>query len=120
MGENSFKIADVVSPEKQSALQALTTVGIDIGSRQSKAVMISGDYIHTAITASGVHPHETAARLVDRMLKAAHLSRSSIAQMGSYGQTECPGTISCLRPDEHFDAGVLASDERLPAWATWR
>jgi acyl-CoA synthetase (AMP-forming)/AMP-acid ligase II len=33
---------------------------------------------------------------------------------GGYGQTECPATISTLRPDEHFAAdGQLASDERL-------
>jgi acyl-CoA synthetase (AMP-forming)/AMP-acid ligase II len=33
--------------------------------------------------------------------------------MECYGQTECPATISSMRPDEHFDAGALASDERL-------
>ena len=33
--------------------------------------------------------------------------------MGGYGQTEAPGTISCLPPDAHFANGKLASDERL-------
>jgi acyl-CoA synthetase (AMP-forming)/AMP-acid ligase II len=33
--------------------------------------------------------------------------------MGGYGQTEAPGSISFLRPDEHFIDGALASDERL-------
>ncbi len=33
--------------------------------------------------------------------------------MGGYGQTECPATIACLRPDEHLVAGQLAPDERL-------
>ena len=33
--------------------------------------------------------------------------------MGGYGQTEAPGSISYLRPDEHFVDGALASDERL-------
>jgi acyl-CoA synthetase (AMP-forming)/AMP-acid ligase II len=33
--------------------------------------------------------------------------------MGGYGQTEAPGTISFLRPEEHFVDGKLASDERL-------
>ena len=32
---------------------------------------------------------------------------------GGYGQSEALGSISNLRPDEHFDGGVLASDERL-------
>jgi predicted CoA-substrate-specific enzyme activase len=86
MSENSsFKIRDIISPEKLSAVQAVTTVGIDIGSRQSKAVMVSGDYIHTAITASGVDPAHTASRLVDKLLKAAQLERHAIKQICGTG-----------------------------------
>jgi len=33
--------------------------------------------------------------------------------MGGYGQTEAPGTISFLRPEEHFVDGKIAPDERL-------
>jgi acyl-CoA synthetase (AMP-forming)/AMP-acid ligase II len=33
--------------------------------------------------------------------------------MGGYGQTECPASISYLPPDEHFQNGQIASDERL-------
>ncbi len=33
--------------------------------------------------------------------------------MGGYGQTEAPASIAYLPPDEHFDGGKLASDERL-------
>ncbi len=33
--------------------------------------------------------------------------------MGGYGQTEAPASIAYLPPDEHFEAGKLASDERL-------
>jgi acyl-CoA synthetase (AMP-forming)/AMP-acid ligase II len=33
--------------------------------------------------------------------------------MGGYGQTEAPGTISFLRPEEHFVDGRIAPDERL-------
>jgi len=84
-GTSSFKISDVVAPEKIPAMQPVTTIGIDIGSRQSKAVMVSGDTIHTAITASGVHPHETAARLVGKLLKASTLSRSDIAMIAGTG-----------------------------------
>ena len=32
---------------------------------------------------------------------------------GGYGQTEAPGSISYLPPDEHFQNGKIASDERL-------
>ena len=33
--------------------------------------------------------------------------------MGGYGQTEAPAAIAYLRPDEHFEQGRLAPDERL-------
>jgi predicted CoA-substrate-specific enzyme activase len=85
MSQSSFKIAEVIAPEKLSALQPVTTIGIDIGSRQSKAVMVGADYVHTAITASGVHPHETAARLLDKLLKASTLSRGDIARIAGTG-----------------------------------
>jgi predicted CoA-substrate-specific enzyme activase len=85
MSEHSFKIADVISPEKLPSMQPVTTVGIDIGSRQSKAVLVTGDYIHTAITASGVHTQETATRLVNKLLKASTLSRESIAMISGTG-----------------------------------
>lgn len=85
MAESSFRTADVLAPEKLSDLQPVTTIGIDIGSRQSKAVMVSGDYVHTAITASGVHPHETAARLVEKLLKASKLARQEVAQICGTG-----------------------------------
>lgn len=34
---------------------------------------------------------------------------------GGYGQTEAPGTISTMPPDDHFVAGQIASDSRLSA-----
>jgi acyl-CoA synthetase (AMP-forming)/AMP-acid ligase II len=33
--------------------------------------------------------------------------------MGGYGQTEAPGSIAYLTPDEHLVAGAVAPDERL-------
>jgi len=32
-----------------------------------------------------------------------------------YGQTEAPGAIASMRPDEHFVGGIVAPDERLSA-----
>jgi len=35
--------------------------------------------------------------------------------MQGYGQTEAPGGIAILRPDDHFQGGQVASEERLSA-----
>jgi (R)-2-hydroxyacyl-CoA dehydratese activating ATPase len=85
MSESSFKIADVIDPRKIPELQPVTTVGIDIGSRQSKAVMLTAEHVHTVITASGVHPHETAQRLVNKLLILAALPRSDISMIAGTG-----------------------------------
>lgn len=85
MAESSFRIADVLAPEKLSSLQSVTTVGIDIGSRQSKAVLLTGDHIHTVLTASGVHPGETAIRMVNKLLKTSGVQRSDIAMVAGTG-----------------------------------
>lgn len=82
---SSFKISDVIDHDKLSDMQPVTTVGIDIGSRQSKAVMVSGDFVHTTITASGVNPAQTAARLVDKLLKASQLDRRNISMICGTG-----------------------------------
>jgi acyl-CoA synthetase (AMP-forming)/AMP-acid ligase II len=44
--------------------------------------------------------------------------REAIAVFGPvmiefYGQTECPGTVAIMRPEEHFVNGRIANDERL-------
>lgn len=85
MSESSHKIADVLDPRKVSALQPVVTVGIDIGSRQSKAVMLTGEHVHTVITASGVHPGETAIRMVNKLLKNSGIDRSAIAMIAGTG-----------------------------------
>lgn len=85
MAESSFRTADVLAPEKLSSLQSVTTVGIDIGSRQSKAVLLAGDHVHTVLTASGVHPGETAIRMVSKLLKISGVQRSDIAMVAGTG-----------------------------------
>jgi predicted CoA-substrate-specific enzyme activase len=85
MADNSFRTADVIDPRKVSSLQPVVTVGIDIGSRQSKAVMLAGDHVHTVLTASGVHPAETAIRMVNKLLKESGVQRSDIVMIAGTG-----------------------------------
>jgi len=61
------------------------TVGIDIGSRQAKAVLLADGAIYTAITASEVDQQETADRLVKKLRKASGLQAADIAHAVSTG-----------------------------------
>jgi activator of 2-hydroxyglutaryl-CoA dehydratase len=58
------KIQDVLDHRYAVALSEHNTLGIDIGSRQAKAVLFADGVVYTAITASEVDQQETADRLV--------------------------------------------------------
>jgi predicted CoA-substrate-specific enzyme activase len=73
-----MKARDVIAKERLGDVEGNCVVGIDIGSRQAKAILIAGDEIHTAITGSGVNQQETAARLLRKLLKAANITRGDL------------------------------------------
>ena len=74
-----MKASEIIAGEKLSDLLDIHTLGIDVGSRQAKAVLILGDQIFTAVTASGVDAQETADRLLRKIVKQAGIQRSAIA-----------------------------------------
>ena len=74
-----MKVVDVIADTKVSELKHSHAIGIDIGSRQAKAVLIKDQNVYTAITASGVDSQETSDRLVKKLLKQAGTERSDIA-----------------------------------------
>jgi predicted CoA-substrate-specific enzyme activase len=71
--------SEVLADEKVSDLKDVPVLGIDVGSRQAKAVLIRGGEIHTAITASGVDTQETADRLLRKVVKSTGIQRQDIA-----------------------------------------
>lgn len=78
MAVKSVQITDVIAKERCPGLNENSTIGIDIGSRQSKAVLIHGKYIHTIINASGVDSQETADRLIRKLFEATGIARNEI------------------------------------------
>lgn len=76
---NSLKISEVIAKERISDLIDVNTIGIDIGSRQSKAVLIYGKELHTVITASGVDSQETAERLIEKLIRGTGISWDDIS-----------------------------------------
>lgn len=77
----SMNISEVVPKERLPELidDNITTIGVDIGSRQSKAVLIHDKKIYTVITASGVDSQETAERLIGKLIRGTGISRSRIS-----------------------------------------
>lgn len=75
----------LLNPKKEELLDGKSVVGIDIGSRQSKAVLLHQDKIYAAITASDVDSQRTAQRLLNRLLKEANIEQGEIAAISGTG-----------------------------------
>jgi predicted CoA-substrate-specific enzyme activase len=74
-----------IAPRRLDDLGKHTTVGIDLGSRQAKAVFLNGQHLLTAITATGTDAQETADRLLGKLLAASGRARSEIDYVVSTG-----------------------------------
>lgn len=70
-------------------------IGLDIGSRTAKGVLLDNDTIHTAITDTGFFMQKTADGLVQTLLEKAHLDISRIDYIVSTGY----GRISLVFKD---------------------
>ena len=108
-----MKKHDVIADDRLSDLKSTNVIGVDIGSRQAKAIFVSGDEVTTAITASGVRAQETAERLLNKIFKQTGLSRKEVGYIvgTGYGRiaiefddvpTEIVTEISCHAMGAHF------------------
>ena len=74
-----MRIQDSIAPRYAEEWGPRSTIGIDIGSRQAKAVLLTNGELHTAITASEVDQQETADRLVKKLKRSSGFSPTDIA-----------------------------------------
>lgn len=75
----------LLNPKKEELLDGKSVVGIDIGSRQSKAILLHQDKIYAVITASDVDSQKTAERLLKRLLKEAKIEQEEISAISGTG-----------------------------------
>lgn len=76
------KIKDIAS----KSFQAFDNViGIDIGSRAAKAVLLSGENLYTALIPTGMYMQESAEELIERLLSEACLKREEIRHIVGTG-----------------------------------
>jgi predicted CoA-substrate-specific enzyme activase len=74
-------------------------IGVDIGSRSSKAVLIHGDRVEAALIPTGLFTQETADALIAELLQRACLERRQIAKIVGTGY----GRIALTFPDIPFE-----------------
>lgn len=73
-----YDLSDVLDEKYQHVLDKATSVGIDIGSRGSKAVMLHEGQLYTQIMPSGVSSRETSRYLLDELLKEAGIEKNDL------------------------------------------
>jgi predicted CoA-substrate-specific enzyme activase len=81
----SHTIKEVLDEKLVSTISDARVIGIDIGSRTGKAVLLSDGHLYTAITPTGVHTQETADKLFNKLLKQTNLAQSDIAYIVGTG-----------------------------------
>ncbi len=73
-----MKYEEVFSPDKVSKIPAHRTIGIDIGSRQAKAVLLADGEIYTALIPTGFFMKKTAEELLESLFKQSGLKIEDI------------------------------------------
>ena len=73
-----LKIKDVISEDLISEIDSSTVLGIDIGSRNAKSVLLHGGNIYTAIVATGINMQETAEELLEDIFEQADITEKDI------------------------------------------
>jgi predicted CoA-substrate-specific enzyme activase len=73
-----MKIADVIAKELISGLDDAKVIGLDIGSRTAKGVLLANGNIYTAITPTGLDMQETAGELLNKLQEKSRLDTSSV------------------------------------------
>ena len=73
-----MKIEEAIDERQLFNLGLGRVIGIDIGSRTGKAVLLTGGELFTAITPTGVHTQEPADKLLQKLLKQTGLAQGDI------------------------------------------
>ena len=69
---------DIVSEGEWKYTTVAPVVGLDLGSRGSKGVLLNGDEVVTVLIPTGLYMQETADELLTTLLQTSGLQRSDI------------------------------------------
>lgn len=73
-----YDLRNIIDDDFAADLSGACTVGVDIGSRGAKAVLLNNGYLYTVIRPSGVSSDDTAHELMDILLEEAGISDREI------------------------------------------
>jgi len=73
-----MKFEEVFSPDKISKIPGHKTIGIDIGSRQAKAVLLADGQVYTALIPTGFFMKKTAQELLDILFGQSGLTLEDV------------------------------------------
>lgn len=76
--ERSVAFADVIDPALVHEITDVTSLGIDIGSRNSKAVLLHSGRLYTALLPTGLNMQETARELLEELFENANITMEDI------------------------------------------
>jgi len=73
-----MNLSEIIAGDLAAGLRGNKVLGIDIGSRTGKAVLIHDDQLYTALTPTGIDMQDTADELLNEILDKSELQRSQI------------------------------------------
>jgi len=76
---------DIINEGAWKFTTTVPVVGLDIGSRGSKAILLHGDDVFTVLLPTGLYMQETADELLNKLLQTSGLERSDIAAVVGTG-----------------------------------
>lgn len=74
----SWQVTDVIDSKLAGDITDVAALGIDIGSRNSKAVLFNKGRLHTALLPTGINMQETAQELLDELFEEAGITLQDI------------------------------------------
>lgn len=94
-----FRIEDVISEDLVSKIEPSTALGIDIGSRNAKSVLLHNGYIYTSIVATGINMQETAEELLEDIFEQADISEKDIDYLVGTGYGRVSFKLNDIKQD---------------------
>ncbi|WP_310604099.1 2-hydroxyacyl-CoA dehydratase [Anaerosporobacter sp.] len=73
-----MRIEEVIDPKLQSEISDVTTLGVDIGSRNAKAILIHKGNLYSALVATGINMQITAEELLEEIFEKAGITESEL------------------------------------------